>query len=119
MINFTEITLTIGGVSRKVALEYLDPNERGERDKGYITGHASGVVATIGRGSARYPDMLSLWPVTDKRPAIRGNEIATAADGSVWQYHYGTCVRNRQAQIVGWAADMPVTNEQNQTRSAR
>lgn len=84
----------------------------------YDVVHIPGFVGTIGAGTARYPTSLTLWRITDDKPAYRGNFTVTAADGSVWQSNRTTVIRNRQAQIVGWADTAGVTNAQDQTRTA-
>ncbi len=75
------------------------------------------VVATIGRGVARYPDALRLFKLEEGQTAHRGNRTVTAANGLRFQYHLGTCIRNRQARIVGWADVAGITNHIDQART--
>jgi hypothetical protein len=79
-----------------------------------------GFVATVGRGSARYPTALLLDRYREgiNRPR-RGTTTVTDSVGRVWTFHLGTCVRNRQARIIGWADTAGVTNYANQTRASR
>lgn len=90
-----------------------------EAVRGTTTAWVAGLVARIGNGRANYPATLTLWEVTDERPAREGQRTVTADDGSVWKFHLGTCIRNRQARIIGWADVAGVTNAHDQTRAAR
>lgn len=107
----TTAQVTVAGITRTVEVIYwvdADGNRSGA--------HVGGVVAQIGRGAARYPSDVSLFPVTEQRPAPRGAARTTAADGTEWCYDMGTGVRNRQARVVAWSTEMPATNLADQTR---
>lgn len=74
-------------------------------------------VATIGHGVARYPVSIKLFGLAEGEEPHRGNKVTVAASGERFQYHLGTCVRNRQARIVGFAATAGITNHVDQTRA--
>jgi hypothetical protein len=106
----TTAPLNLFGESRTVELRFLI------RADGSGIGHVPGFVATIGRGVARYPDTLTLWLVQEGQKAHRGNYTTVDAEGRTWQFHLSTCVRNRQARIVGFADTAGITNSADQTR---
>lgn len=72
-------------------------------------------AATIGRGAARYSSPVLLWPVQDGK-VHGGCKVTTDEQGRQWQYHLQTCVRNRQARIVGFVATVGLTNHVGQAR---
>jgi len=111
MITKTTVDITVADETRNVAISY-------HRCEDGSIGNAPvyGVVGTIGRGSARYPTAVVLFSLAEGETPHRGNRVTTAADGSRWQYHMGTCIRNRQARIVGWADTAGITNSPNQAR---
>jgi hypothetical protein len=101
----TTATINIAGVEQTVE---IDPYE----GRAWV----AGVAAVVGRGVKKYPTSLTLWEVTDQRPHLRGNDLVVDSAGNRWQFHLTTCVRNRQARIVGWAAAVGIDNEVDQTR---
>jgi hypothetical protein len=106
----TTVQIAIAGVTRTVELGRISTWDNGDS---YTFVH--GVVATIGRGSARYADTIRLVSSTKN---FRTNKT-TDSNGTVWQYHLNTCVRNHQARIVGWADQAPATNEYGNARVAK
>lgn len=106
-------TIKVGGVAREVEVHAWGRGDSTEPEVAVL--HS--VVGTIGRGAARYPTSLTLWRVEDGKRPHPGNEVTTDDAGRVWQYHYGTCIRNRQARIVGWADVAGITNTQDQARA--
>lgn len=106
----TRVTVTVGGVSRDVTAYSYAPLAATHAL------HVDGVVAIIGRGTARYPAEIMLYRV-EGSGVHRGN--ATTADsvtGALWQYNLRTAVRNRQARIVAFADVAAPTNDADQTR---
>lgn len=104
------VTLDLFGEQRTVELRNLN---------GEPAGHVAfidGFVGTIGRGVARYETSLALWRIDEDKGPNRGNYVVTATDGTRWQFHLSTAIRNRQAQIVGWADTSGVTNDHDQRR---
>lgn len=106
----TTATITLRGETREVEIEL--PRYEGGRARVQDL-----VVATIGAGSARYPDALELWARKPGEATPSGHTRVVAADGSEWSFHLGTCIRNRQARIVGWADSLGVTNAHSQERA--
>lgn len=85
-----------------------------------MRGYVFGLVGTIGQGVARYPStlILSRFSEPGDRPLYRGNKTATASDGTKWQFHLSTTIRNRSnARFVGWTSTVGATNYENQVRS--
>lgn len=113
MSDTSTAPITINGVTRTVTISsYTSLDETHVAHTPW-----NSVVATIGRGTARYPTALGLYPVRDGVPHHRGNTVTTDAEGRRWQYHLQTCVRNRQARIVGWNdGATAATNAVDQTR---
>lgn len=112
--ELTTITLDLFGEQRTETISHHNPYCPGEPAHAV---HIDGLVGTIGNGTARYPTSLTLWRVTDDKPAHRGNTVITAEDGSRWQFNMGTVIRNRNnARIVGWADVAGITNDQTQAR---
>lgn len=107
----TTAPITIAGTTREIEIRSYaaDWSNGGGTDKLF--------TAVIGRGAARYPTSLRLFSVAEGTEPHRGNAVTTTADGARLQYHTQTCIRNRQARITGWAADLGVTNAVDQTRS--
>jgi hypothetical protein len=87
-------------------------------DKAYDPDRAfvHGVVGIIGRGVARYPTTLILNRVREgDKPRQRTTKV-TDTEGRNWDFHLGTCIRNRQALIVGWTDEVGATNHNDQER---
>lgn len=107
------VSLTIGDETREVEVgSYVDPDETHAM-------HYGGVACRIGRGVARYPGTLTLWPIREgDRPVPRGNAVTTDEQGRRWHYHMGTSARNRQATIIGFADTVGLTNYNDQTRTS-
>lgn len=99
-------TIRIAGVEKTVEIRPFEGRA-----------HVCGLAAVIGRGSKRYPTTLTLWKVTDAQPYLRGNGRTIDTDGVQWQFGFGTCVRNQQARIVGWADVVGIDNQVNQIRA--
>lgn len=110
----TRVKVSVAGEAREIEIDSYLPLD--EAHNAHPTEWGL-FVARIGLGAARYPTNLILFPVREGHPHHRGNEITTDTEGRKWQYHLGTCVRNRQATIVGWADVAGVTNYADQTRA--
>jgi len=108
----TTVEITIAGDTRTV-----ESHTYASLDETHAI-HVNGVVATIGRGTARYPDTLTLHRLRAGDRPRPGTTKVTDSEGREWTYHTQTCVRNRQARIVGWADAAGVTNAVDQTRIA-
>lgn len=107
------VTITVGRETRTVqARTYYNLDEA---DRVSVVDR---VVATIGNGVARYPDALRLSRLRDGDRPRPGTTKVTDTGGRVWTYHMGTCVRNRQARIVGWADTAGITNYHDQERTS-
>lgn len=107
----TTAELDLFGERRTVDVSYFQrPTEIGNA-------HIVGFVGSIGRGTARYPVTLTLFPLGPEQRPHGGNSVVTDADGHRWEYHLSTCIRNRQGRIVGWADTAGVTNAWDQTRA--
>ena len=110
------VTITVAGQTRTVRAEPF-PNQEDDTDTQPWRAVIPGFVAVIGRGAARYPAFILLdrWRGGDRpRP---GTTTVTDEHGRQWTYHLQTCVRNRQAQITGWADTAGITNYYDQTRT--
>ncbi len=107
--------ITVGGVTRTIELAEtsMTRNPTGSARRAFVPG----VVATIGQGRARYPDVLLLNRVQDGESTRGRGEVVTDSSGRVWTYHMETVVRNRQAWIVAWEDEAPVTNYNDNGRS--
>ena len=89
-------------------------------DKAYDPDRAfvHGVVGIIGRGVARSPTTLILNRVREgDKPRQRTTKV-TDTEGRNWDFHLGTCIRNRQALIVGWTDEVGMTNHNDQERTS-
>jgi hypothetical protein len=114
----TTVTVGVGGVVRTVEARLL-PDFDNDPDRTWPRrAMIDGVVATIGRGGARYPATLVLDRADPADPVARSRRTTVDAAGRTWAYHFGTIIRNRQATIGAWADLAPVTNASNQTRQA-
>jgi hypothetical protein len=107
------VTLDLFGETRTVALSLYRPDSPTATVFGQLVAQQNGYAA-----KARYVETLMLWRVTDK-PAHRGNTVVTASDGSVWEFHLSTVVRNRQGRFVGWKDVVGATNFENNQRTAK
>lgn len=109
----TTVTVTVGRETRTVEARAFSTLDAAHSI------FVDGVVASIGAGTARYPDMLRLARLQSGQATPQGATRVVDAEGREWSYHLATCIRNRQARIVGWADVLPVTNSHDQTRSAK
>lgn len=107
------VTLDLFGETRTVALRVYQLDSPIAQVIGLVA-QQNGFAA-----KARYKETLLLWRVLDEKPAHKGNKVVTASDGSVWQFHLSTVVRNRQARFVGWADVVGATNFESNQRTAK
>ena len=105
------VTLELFGETRTVAMFVWRAGDERAHVYGQLVATQNGYAA-----KARYNEPLTMWRVTEAKPAYKGNKVATASDGSVWQFHLGTVVRNRQARFVGWADVVGATNHESNER---
>ncbi len=107
----TTAPITVAGHTQTVAIYcYADNWDNGGWTREIFT-------ATIGRGKARYPASIRLFPLApDKKPSP-GCRETVAANGIRFQYHLSTCIRNRQATINGWREREGITNKVSQERT--
>jgi hypothetical protein len=113
--NDTPITVTLDlfGETRTVELHLYRPDSPTATVWGQLVAMQNGYAA-----KARYKEILMLWRVGEKG-AHKGNKVVTASDGSVWEFHLSTVVRNRQGRFVGWADVVGATNFENNQRTAK
>jgi hypothetical protein len=107
------VTITVGRETRTVQARTFSNLEEANR-----VSVVDQVVATIGAGVARYPEFLYLSRLREGDRQRPGTTKVTDTDGRTWTYHMGTCVRNRQARIVGWADTAGITNYHDQERTS-
>jgi hypothetical protein len=112
-----KVTIELLGETREVEAEGYVSHHGDDRQGTIWRAPVPGLVATIGRGSARYPSTLLLDRLYDGDRNRPGTHKVTDTEGRTWTYHLGTCVRNRQAWITGWADVAGVTNAVDQTRT--
>jgi hypothetical protein len=113
--NDTPITVTLDlfGETRTVELRVFRPDSPTANVYGQLVAMQNGYAA-----KARYKETLMFWRVGEKG-AHKGNKVVTASDGSVWEFHLSTVVRNRQGRFVGWADVVGATNFENNQRTAK
>jgi len=107
----TTVTITVGRETRTI-----EASTRRNIDETHFLA-IDGVAGTIGAGSARYPATLLLHRLREGQSARSRGTLVTDSEGRQWTYHMQTCIRNRQARIVGWADTAGITNYQDQERT--
>jgi hypothetical protein len=107
------VTLDLFGETRTVELHLYRPDSPTATVWGQLVAQQNGYAA-----KARYVETLMLWRVGEKGPH-KGNKVVTASDGSVWEFHLSTVVRNRQARFVGWKDVVGATNFESNERTAK